>query len=454
MTTLSQAEKQFLVDHSRTDPAWFWDAVLGCSSVYDKQLEMATAVRDYQRVGVVGCNSSGKDFMAARIMLWWMATRYPAICVVFGPTHRQVSDIVWKEARSAYLTARAPLGGQMYRTARWELDDRHYAVGFATDNEYNIQGFHSPNLLVILTEAHNIEQSHIDAVKRLNPARMLLTGNAFASSGEFYDAFHGGSDLYHTIEIAASDTPNIQQGREVIPGMVTADQIEERRKEWGEDSALYIASVLGRFPDNLEDAIVPRSRLMEAVERQLEPEGEATLACDVARFGADKTVVYRRQGNVCRLVWKSQGRDTQQVAGHLKAMAEDDPEVGQIIVDDTGVGGGVTDRLNEEGVAGGRVRIVPFNGGEKARRSDRYVNAIAEAWLELGQAFRDGTIDIDDNPAVIAQLSARRYTVQGDRRIKLESKDDFKKRSTGGSPDDADALAMCYAAPGPGVGVW
>ena len=137
-------------------------------------------------------------------------------------------------------------------------------------------------------------------------------------------------------------------------------------------------------------------------------------------------------------------------------MAEDDPDITAIIVDDTGVGGGgVTDRLNEENVAGGRVRIVAFNGGEKARRSDRYVNAIAEAWLELGQAFRDGMIDIDDNPSVIAQLSARRYTVQGDRRIKLESKDDFKKRSsTGGSPDDADALAMCYAAPWPGVGVW
>ena len=132
-------------------------------------------------------------------------------------------------------------------------------------------------------------------------------------------------------------------------------------------------------------------------------------------------------------------------------MAEDDPEVPAIIVDDTGVGGGVTDRLNEENISG--VRIVPFNGGEKARRSDRYVNAIAEAWLELGHAFRDGMIDIDDNPAVIAQLSARRYTVQGDRRIKLESKDDFKKRSSG-SPDDADALAMCYAAAGPGVGVW
>ena len=386
-------------------------------------------------------------------MLWWMATRYPAITVVLGPTHRQVSDIVWKEARSAYLTARAPLGGQMYRTARWELDDRHYAVGFATDNEYNIQGFHSPNLLVILTEAHNIEQSHIDAVKRLNPARMLLTGNAFASSGEFYDAFHGGSDLYHTIEIAASDTPNIQQGREVIPGMVTAQQIEERRKEWGEESALYIASVLGRFPDNLEDAIVPRSLLMEAMVRQSPAVGPAVLACDVARFGADRTVIYRRQGGQCRMVWNVQGRDTQQVAGKLKALAEDDPDVDTVIVDDTGVGGGVTDRLNEETVRGGAVRVAAFNGGERARRPDRYINAIAEAWMEMSQAFRDGIMDIDDNPALVAQLSSRRYIIQGDRRIKLESKDDFKKRARS-SPDDADALAMTFGSPGPGVGVW
>jgi phage terminase large subunit len=452
--TLTKAERIHHYVKSKTDPAYFWKWTLGSDTVYDKQIKMAEAVRDHNRVAVVGANGTGKDWQSARIMLWWQSVHYPSITVVLGPTHRQVSDIIWKEARSAYLSPRMPLGGQMYRTSRWEFDDRHYSVGFSTDNEYNIQGFHSPNLLVIVTEAHNVEQTHIDAVKRLNPARMLLTGNAFASSGEFYDAFHGGSDMYHTIEIAADDTPNVQEGREVIPGMVTAEQVAERKKEWGEESALYIASVLGRFPDNLEDAIVPRSLLMQAVERQLEPEGPALLSCDVARFGADKTVVYRRQGNVCRLAWKSQGRDTQEVAGRLKMMAEDDPDVNEIIVDDTGVGGGVTDRLNEETVGGGRVRITAFNGGEKAKRPDRYVNAIAEAWLELGQAFRAGAIDIDDNPAMIAQLSARRYTVQGDRRIKLESKEDYKKRSTGGSPDDADALAMCYAAPGPGVGIW
>ena len=117
------------------------------------------------------------------------------------------------------------------------------------------------------------------------------------------------------------------------------------------------------------------------------------------------------------------------------------------------MGGGVTDRLNEETVRGGLVRVAAFNGGEKARRSDRYVNAIAEAWMEMSQAFRDGLMDIDDNPSLVAQLSSRRYIIQGDRRIKLESKDDFKKRARS-SPDDADALAMSFGSPGPGVGVW
>lgn len=442
-----------VVNGARRDPGFFWRSVLG-SDPYDKQLEIVEALRDHRRVAVVGCNGSGKDWMSGRIMLWWQSVNYPAITIVVGPTHRQVSDIVWKEARSAFEEARFPVGGKFMKTARWELNDRHYALGISTDNNMNLQGFHSPNLLVIITEAHNVAQDHIEAVKRLNPTRMLLTGNAFASAGEFYEAFHSGGELYKTVEISAYDTPNVKTGEDLIPGVINLQQIEERRREWGEESALYIASVLGRFPENLEDAIVPRVHLLAAVERQLEAVGPAILSCDVARFGADYTVVYRRQGPVCRLIWRSNGRDTQEVAGRLKMFAEDDPDVDTIIVDDTGVGGGVTDRLNEENVAGGRVRIVAFNGGEKARRSDRYVNAIAEAWLELGAAFRDGNIDIDDNAAVISQLSSRRYMVQGDRRIKLESKEDYKKRAVGGSPDDADALAMTYGFQGPGMGVW
>ena len=73
--------------------------------------------------------------------------------------------------------------------------------------------------------------------------------------------------------------------------------------------------------------------------------------------------------------------------------------------------------------------------------------------MEMAQSFKDGMVDLDDNPSIVAQLSSRRYLIQGDRRIKLESKDEYKKRARN-SPDDADALAMSFGAPGPGIGVW
>ena len=67
MTTLSQSEAQFLADHSRADPDYFWRSILGSPTVYDKQLEMARAVRDHSRVAVVGANGTGKDLSLIHI---------------------------------------------------------------------------------------------------------------------------------------------------------------------------------------------------------------------------------------------------------------------------------------------------------------------------------------------------------------------------------------------------
>ena len=447
---LTTAEKVLLVRAMVDSPLLFLQRVLGCQ-VYDRQVEMLDLVCDHSRVAVVGANTTGKDFVAGRLLLWWVATHSPSVALVIGPTHRQVNFVVWREARSAYHSSLLPVGGTMYQTPRWELDDEQYALGFATSDPYNLQGFHSPHLFVLLTEAHNISQEHMEAVYRLNPEKILMTGNPLASSGEFYDAFHGASHRWRTLSLSALDAIRGQERLGVsIPGLVTQADADERKAMWGEESALYVASVLGRFPDNLVDAVVPRSKLMDAVARVLEPapDARATLSCDVARFGDDATVVYRRHGHQCRLVWEGYGRNTQEVAGQLKAMAETDPLVDSIIVDDVGVGGGVTDRLREEQPRKGQVRIVAFNGGAKAIREDMYVNAIAEAWLELARAFQDGIVDIDKLPEkhgkLVGQLSSRRKIIQGDRRLKLEPKEDYKKR-VGHSPDHADALAMCYS---------
>ena len=144
---------------------------------HEKQVEILKAVARSRRVSVVGCNGSGKDWAAARVVLWWLYARSPAKAIVTGPTSRQVDDIVWNEMRSAYGQARGKLPGKMFRTSRYELDEQSFALGFATNSPYNLQGFHSPNLMVVVTEAHAVDQGDMDAIRRLNPTRLVMTGN-------------------------------------------------------------------------------------------------------------------------------------------------------------------------------------------------------------------------------------------------------------------------------------
>ncbi len=408
---------------------------------------MLTAVERSRRVSVVGCNGSGKDWTAARIVLWWLNTFYPSKAIVTGPTSRQVDYIVWNEMRFAHALAGDRLGGRMFRRSRYEVDDTSFALGFATDSPYNLQGFHSPNLLVVVTEAHAVDRDDMGALWRLNPTRLVMTGNPFVQEGTFYDSHHSKAYLYETVKISAFDTPNVQEKRAVIPGMVTVEDVEDRRAEWGEEDPRYVGGVLGQFPDKLEGYLASLFNATEAARRTLEPFGPVILGCDVARYGKDKTVIVRRQGPVARIVWRVRGKSTMEVANWIRAYCEAN-EVHAVVVDDTGVGGGVTDRLKEAGL--GRTRLVPFLGGQAADDKDGFVNRASEAWWRMGEAYSEGRIDTEEDPALIEQVSGRKYRHRGDNRITLESKKGFR------SPDEADALAMTFVGVPTGGGnrIW
>ena len=403
---------------------------------YQKQLEIAEALKTSRRVSVVGCNGSGKDWLAARLALWWVTSRYPAKVIITGPTYRQVDDVIFNELRSAYRTAPTALGGRLYERSRWELDESTFIVGFATDAPWNLQGFHSPNLLVIVTEAHAMTEDYINSLYRLNPQTVLMCGNPFISSGPFYASHHQRRELWDTFQISAMETPNLQAGRTVIAGMIGPQDVADREAEWGADSSMYKASVLGEFAEELDDTLLSLSAVQESLARDVQAEGEIVLACDVARFGKDRTVAIRRQGNFAEVVYKVQGKDLMEIAGWLGRYCEDE-NVGLLAVDDTGLGGGVTDRLKEVGL--GKTKLVAFKGGEKAKQGQRFVNSVTESWWHMRDlVLAGGRVPKDE--ALIGQLTARRYTIQSDKRLMLES-----KLKMGKSPDEADALAMTFA---------
>lgn len=249
MTTLTdQAVSISISRRMLEDPAWFLRSVLGADP-YPKQIEIAKALLRYPQVAVCGPNASGKDFLTARLVLLWLQLWPQAKVVIYGPTYRQVSDIIWNEVRSAFNGALIPLAGKMHDepNSGYFISPDRFAIGFSTDRPITITGFHSPHLLVILTEAHAIEQPHIDMLKMLQYESLLMTGNALSDVGEFYDAFERPESPYHTLRISPEDIPNIAQGKVVIPGLLTLEDIRRRKADWGEDSPLYRASILALF---------------------------------------------------------------------------------------------------------------------------------------------------------------------------------------------------------------
>lgn len=415
---------------------------------YDKQRDILNAVAEHRRVAVVGANGTGKDYTSGRIVLWWQSTHRPAKTVVLGPSHRQVSDVVWRECRSAFNQAIAPLGGHMMTSAaRWEHGDDQFALGFATDDPFNIQGFHSPNLLVIITEAHNVSQGHIDALKRLNPARMLLTGNPFASAGEFFDAFNTKAELYHGIHVSGLDSPNVIAGKEVVPGLITAEMIHEARRDWGEDSPMFRAYAYGEFADS-EEGVVPLSWAHACRNLPFNGTVPNVLGVDVGA-GGDDTSVRHRLGRKAGRKWGGKTPNPEDACA-LVVQAIDETGATRVQVDEIGIGWALVGMIRQQRPG---VEVIGVNVGEKATDA-MFPKFRDQLWWEVGRELsRTKAWDLTEcDPATIAQLTAPTFKRTLGNQIKIESKDETRKRISR-SPDDADALLLAFYE-APGIGVW
>ncbi|NQU96593.1 MAG: hypothetical protein HQ548_02965, partial [Chloroflexi bacterium] len=261
------------------------------------------AVRDHGRVAVRSCNGSGKTYVAAHVVLWWLMCFPDAMVITTAPTEHQVRDVLWREIRRAYRGHEDLINGKLLRTSL-ELGDKHYAQGLSTDQPERFQGFHEGHILFVVDEASGVREGIFEAIEGSMTsagAKTLLLGNPSALSGTFYEVFHRRRELWHTIHISGFDTPNLREGCVVMPALVTPKWVEEAKINWGEDSPMYQVRVLGEFPSEAEDTLIPL-RLIEGAaeaEEAVPPVGDepVEIGVDVARFGADRTVICVRRGD-------------------------------------------------------------------------------------------------------------------------------------------------------------
>ena len=451
-------------------PVEFASDVLGVR-LWSKQEEVLDSLLKHRRVAVKSGNGLGKGFCAAVAVLWFLhAHQDGAIVLSTAPTFRQVRHILWRQVHRLYRPAAQTLGGKMLDT-RWEIADDRYAMGLSADSADQFQGFHSPNMFIVVDEAEGVSDEIYEAIESVMTSAgplLLLIGNPTTVSGAFRRAFHEERELYHTITISALDSPNVRTGRAEVPGLTTARWVEERRRIWGEDNPIYRARVLGEFPDQAEDTLISLTDIEAAagkfgiVNAEYGNEGSppfqnstfktpnsegVVLAVDVARFGSDSSVILKRRGQTVENIQTFRKMDTMQLTGWVAAaIRECNPD--RVYVDEIGVGAGVVDRLKEQGFP---VRGV--NVARAAQQDGVFANLRAEGYWRLRELFSAGQIIIPADNQLIGELAALRYSFDSQGRIHMESKDAMRQRGLP-SPDKADALMLAFLAPNNRMRLW
>ncbi len=440
----------------------FADEVLGIDAWSPDQLTVIAALEAGLRQGIIaGGNGVGKDVLTTG---WGMYEAYvnDALAILSGAGDRQVRTVLMsREVGAMWANAAGKLPGTRYQMAiRIPGRPRGGVLAFSAADPELFVGHHGKRVFVGLTEGQAITAEIFQAAQRcvVGPGCILVSCNPNSKSTAVYElAQRPAWEVFHW---SALDFPNVVEKREVFPGAVTWEWVEERRQEYGTDSPFWYMAVLGQWPEVAVDALVEPAWYDDATtpERRaaLEPAaqegGRCVLSVDPARFGGDQTVVAIVQGGILRTFHSWRKVDTMGTAERVYRLSRDiakspAPPWGAtrnapVICDEPGIGAGVLDRLRQLRHDGARVQATGFNGWIRQASPSRWSNDRAESLWRIREGLRLGELAIlPDAPELREELLTINWSLDGRGQIAIEAKDDLRRR-LGRSIDHTDALAM------------
>lgn len=223
-------------------------------------------------------------------------------------------------------------------------------------------------------------------------------------------------------------------------GVIADDELKLLRNSVAENQ--YRQEFLCDFTASADNVLITIDLVTDAAKRVKLPEditlSPKVLGVDVARYGGDKSVIFRRQGLQTFNPRIFDKIDNMTFAGCVAHEIEDFKPDAVFI--DAGRGEGVIDRLRQLGYI-----VTEVNFGGTALNHGHYENRRSEMWDNMRIWLESGGA-IPDMSDLKSDLVTPMYTLNKRDKFQLESKDDIKKR-LGRSPDLADALALTFAMP-------
>jgi phage terminase large subunit len=451
---LSQAIASVLADlvmRYRDDPVGFMREVLGMAPDAWQEAVLRDIARGERRISIRAGHGVGKSNVCGVATVWHMVTRYPQKTIMTAPTAGQLFDALFAEVKMLIKKLPEPIR-ELFDTTTDKVTLRAApeasfvsARTSSADKPEALAGVHSEHVLLICDEASAIPEPVFESAAGSmsgDNACTILISNPTRNTGLFFRTHHQLSSEWRCYHVSSLTS------RRVNP-----DFVKQIIDTYGLDSNQYRIRVLGEFAKSEDDTLIPAELVDAAMVRDVALDEKMPLVygLDVARFGDDRSVLSRRQGNVVQPMKTWQGLDLMQLVGAVIVEAQMDKPA-EICVDTIGMGSGVADRLREViGELKLPIRVRDVNVSEANAMNPNAAKLRDDLWLQVKDWLntRVGKLPKDDE--LRAELVGPRYGFTSNGKLKVEGKPDMKKRGLR-SPDKADALALTFASIAASVG--
>lgn len=427
-----------------------WAADMLGFQASEQQKRASLRLAQERKLSIRSGHGTGKTTFMALTSLWFMSCFFPCKIPCTAPTGHQLSDVLWAEIAKwiRVLEERHPA---MRGTFEWT--STHISLTAAPQESFAVartarpekpealQGFHSENLIFLIDEASGIPDEVFQVAEGALSSEnvfIVMAANPTRMSGYFYDSHHGSR---------ASWACEHWDGEE--SALVSRKYVEEMAAKYGPESAIYKIRVKGDFAGN-PDGIISLDLIESACNREIKPFGDIFWGLDVARFGEDANALAKRtQNTLLAPVVDWRGVDTMQTVGRVKREFDDTPasmRPRKIFVDVIGVGAGVVDRLAQMDLP-----VIGVNVAESASINERYERLRDELWFKGREWFESKAVGFLRDEETIGELTLPTYKLSATGKIKVEGKDELKRRGVA-SPNKADAFLLTFAHGGYGPG--
>lgn len=427
-------------------PCLFAQEVLGAVPT-EQQWQASKALVEKRRVSIRSGHGTGKSTFEAWCVLWFLSCYFPCKVPATAPTSHQLEDVLWAEIAKWHrrMAEKAPA-----LAAQFEWSSGAYRMKAAPNESFAVartsrperpealQGFHSENILFLIDEASGVADNVFEVAEgalSTEGAFVVMCANPTRQSGYFFDSHHKMRATWAALHWSGEDSPNVSR-----------TYIENMEKKYGRHSPIFKVRVLGEFV-TAPDGVISLELCEAAKTREVEPSTKTIVwGLDVARFGDDSCALAKRQGNVqAGHVVEWWGKDTMQTVGMVKAewdKTKPEKRPAAIYVDVIGIGAGVVDRLKEL-----ELPVVGVNVAEaesaNANPDIQFNRLRDELWWRGREWLEARDCKLLDDEETIAELTTPTYRIESNGRIKVEGKDEMKKRGVK-SPNRADAWLLTF----------